>query len=73
MRASRSMTITEADVNAAQKAWCDALITIGQVYSEGGDHKAVADRLIDDLYDYKDGRRQPKADSWFFGWTASPT
>ena len=47
--------ITEDDVNAAQKAWCDALIKIGQVYSEGGDYKAVADRLIDDLYDYKDG------------------
>ncbi|MGA8656808.1 MAG: hypothetical protein WB586_11735, partial [Chthoniobacterales bacterium] len=47
--------ITEDDVNAAQTAWCDALITMGQVYSEGGDYKAVADRLIDDLYNYKDG------------------
>src|SRR5580704_6784829 len=47
--------ITEDDVHAAQTAWCDALITIGQVYSDGGDYKAVADRLIDDLYDYKDG------------------
>src|ERR1700726_5250185 len=47
--------ITEDDVNAAQKAWCDALITMGKVYSEGGDYKAVADRLVDDLYDYKDG------------------
>ncbi len=47
--------ITEDDVNASQSAWCDALITIGQVYSEGGEYRAVADRLIDDLYDYKDG------------------
>ena len=47
--------ITEADVNAAQTAWCDALVTIGRVYGEGGDYKAVASRLIDDLYDYKDG------------------
>ena len=47
--------ITEDDVNAAQTAWCYALMTIGQVYGEGGDYKAVASRLIDDLYDYKDG------------------
>jgi hypothetical protein len=47
--------ITEDEVNAAQTAWCDALITIGQVYSAGGNYEAVADRLIDDLYDYKEG------------------
>ena len=52
---SKYEPITENDVNAAQTAWCDALVTIGQVYSEGGDYKAVASRLIDDLYDYKDG------------------
>ena len=27
--------ITEDEVNAAQTAWCDALVRIGQVYSEG--------------------------------------
>ena len=48
--------ITDNDVNAAQKAWCDALMAIGQVYSEGGDYKMVANRLVDDLYDYQDGR-----------------
>ena len=47
--------ITEDDVNAAQTAWCDALVKIGRVYGEGGDYKTVASRLIDDLYDYKDG------------------
>jgi hypothetical protein len=47
--------ITEDDVNAAQAAWCDALVTIGKVYGEGGNYKAVASRLIDDLYDYTDG------------------
>jgi hypothetical protein len=45
--------ITDDGVNAAQTAWCDALVTMGLVYSEG--HKAVASRLIDELYDYKDG------------------
>ena len=47
--------ITADDVNAAQTAWCDALVAIGRVYGEGGDYKSVASRLIDDLYDYKDG------------------
>ena len=37
--------ITEDDVNAAQTAWCDALVTMGQAYGEGGDDKAVASRL----------------------------
>ena len=52
---SNYAAIAELDVNAAQKAWCDALVTIGQVYSEGGDYKSVASGLIDDLYDYKEG------------------
>src|SRR5262245_37330158 len=52
---SNQEPISEQDVDAAQKAWCDALVTIGQVYSEGGDYTAVASRLIDELYDYKDG------------------
>ena len=37
--------ITEDEVNAAQTAWCDALVTIGQVYNDGGGYGAVADRL----------------------------
>jgi len=52
----KKATITEAEVNAAQQAWCDALVKIGKVHQEGGDYKAVASRLIDDLYDYKDGK-----------------
>jgi len=52
---SKRGPITANDVNAAQTAWCDALIAIGHAYSEGGDYNVVASRLIDDLYDYKDG------------------
>jgi hypothetical protein len=52
----KETTITEAEVNAAQQAWCDALVKIGKVHQEGGNYKAVASRLIDDLYDYKDGK-----------------
>lgn len=48
--------ITEAEVNAAQQAWCDGLVKIGKVHKEGGDYKAVANQVLDDLYDYKDGK-----------------
>src|SRR5262245_30196570 len=48
--------LTEAEVNAAQQAWCDGLVKIGKVYKEGGDYKAVAGQLIDDLYDYQEGK-----------------
>jgi hypothetical protein len=47
--------ITEDEVNAAQTAWCYALMTISHIHSEGGDYQAVAGQLIDDLYDYRDG------------------
>ena len=48
--------ITEAEVNAAQQAWCDGLVKIGTVHKNGGDYRAVASTLIDDLYDYNEGR-----------------
>lgn len=54
--APKTATITENDVNAAQQAWCDALVKIGKVHKDGGDYKAIASQLIDDLYDYKEGK-----------------
>ncbi len=48
--------ITEAEVNAAQQAWCDGLVKIGKVHAEGGDYRATASQAIDDLYDYKEGK-----------------
>lgn len=53
---SRKPAITEAEVNAAQQAWCDGLVKIGRVYKDGGDYKIVASQLIDDLYDYAEGK-----------------
>jgi hypothetical protein len=47
--------ITEDEVNAAQQAWCDAVVRIGAVHAEGGDFRSVASTLIDQLYDYADG------------------
>jgi hypothetical protein len=52
---TRKAAITEADVNAAQQAWCDGLVQIGKVHQEGGNYQEVASRLIGDLYDYKEG------------------
>lgn len=49
------MTISEKQVNAAQQAWCDGLIRVGEVFRTGGDTRAEAEALIDELYDYKDG------------------
>lgn len=48
--------ITEAQVNAAQQAWCDGLVSIGKVYADGGDYEAAAGEVIDRLYDYQEGR-----------------
>jgi hypothetical protein len=52
----KKAAITEAEVNAAQQAWCDGLVKIGRVYKDGGDYKAAASQLIDDLYDYQEGK-----------------
>jgi hypothetical protein len=54
--APKKGAITKKEVNAAQQAWCDALVKIGKVYKEKGDYKKVASELIDDLYDFKEGK-----------------
>lgn len=48
-------TITKAEVNAAQQAWCDALVAIGKTHDEGGDAKALATKVLTDAYDYDKG------------------
>jgi hypothetical protein len=48
--------ITMAEVNAAQQAWCDALVAIGKTHDEGGDAKALATKVIDQAYDYDKGK-----------------
>ena len=49
-------SITEAEVNAVQQAWCDGFLKIGRIHKVGGDYRAIASTLIDDLYDYKEGK-----------------
>lgn len=48
--------ITYDEVNAAQQAWCDALIKIGALQEEGGDYKAFAAQLLSDAYNYDNGK-----------------
>ncbi len=49
-------TITEAEVNAAQQAWCEALVAIGKTHTEGGDAKALAEKVLTEAYDYDNGK-----------------
>jgi hypothetical protein len=48
--------ITYDEVNAAQQAWCDALVKIGQLKEEGGDYKAYAQQVLSEAYNYDYGK-----------------
>jgi hypothetical protein len=48
--------ITYDEVNAAQQAWCDALVKIGQLKEEGGDYKTFAEQVLTDAYNYDEGK-----------------
>jgi hypothetical protein len=53
--AATKAPITEAEVNAAQQAWCDALVKIGKTNEEGGDAKALANQVLSEAYNYDYG------------------
>ena len=46
--------ITEAEVEAAQQAWGEGIVAIGDVYNEDGDYRARAQEHIDMHYAYGD-------------------
>ena len=48
--------ITYDEVNAAQQAWCDALVKIGQLKEEGGDYKTFAEQVLSEAYNYDNGK-----------------
>lgn len=48
--------ITYDEVNAAQQAWCEALVKIGQLKEEGGDYKAYAEQVLSEAYNYDYGK-----------------
>lgn len=50
------VTITYDEVKAAQQAWCDAVVAIGQAYTDGEDYKALAYEVLNEAYDYESGK-----------------
>jgi hypothetical protein len=48
--------VTYDEVNAAQQAWCDGLVKIGQLHATGGDYKAFTEQFITDTYNYDFGK-----------------
>lgn len=48
--------ITYEEVNAAQQAWCDALVKIGKLKKEGGDYKGFAEQVLSEAYNYDYGK-----------------
>lgn len=48
--------ITYDEVNAAQQAWCDALVEIGRLKEEGKDYRAFAEKVLSDAYNYDYGK-----------------
>lgn len=48
--------ITYDEVNAAQQAWCDALVKIGQLKETGGDYKSFANEVLSNAYNYDYGK-----------------
>ncbi|MBH5322363.1 phosphoribosyl-AMP cyclohydrolase [Aurantiacibacter sediminis] len=47
--------ITAADVEAAQQAWGEGIVRIGQTFTDEGDVEAAATTHINDFYGYEDG------------------
>lgn len=48
--------ITYEEVKAAQQAWCDALVKIGQLKESGGDYRGYANQVLSEAYNYDYGK-----------------
>ena len=48
--------ITYEEVNAAQQAWCDALVKIGKLKESGEDYKSFANQVLSEAYNYDSGK-----------------
>jgi hypothetical protein len=57
-----NQAVTEAEVMAAQKAWCNALVDIGSVHAAKGQPaaKALAEKVIDGAYGYTPNPPKPE-------------
>ncbi len=47
--------IAEKEVMEAQKIWGEAIVAIGEAYTEKKDYKALAEEIVDTLYGYDEG------------------
>jgi hypothetical protein len=56
VEAGATQVITYDEVNAAQQAWCDALVQIGKLHTEGGDYRGFAEQVLTDAYNYDKGK-----------------
>jgi hypothetical protein len=54
--ATPEVTITYDEVNAAQQAWCEAVVALGQAYTNGEDYKALANEILTEAYEYDNGK-----------------
>lgn len=50
-----TQVITYDEVNAAQQAWCDAVVQIAKLHAESDDYKTFAEQVLTDAYDYDNG------------------
>lgn len=48
--------LTYDEVNAAQQAWCDALVQIGALKEQGGDYRSYAEQVLSEAYNYDYGK-----------------
>lgn len=44
--------LTNQDVDAAQQAWCDGLLSIAKAHAEGRDYKPIAAAVLSNNYNY---------------------
>ncbi len=49
------MSITEQEILDAQQGWGEGIVEIGNVFSNGGDYRAAAEKHITDFYNYQEG------------------
>ena len=47
--------ITEREIFQAQKGWGEGIVSIGQLYTEGGDYTSFAEEFLDTFYGYNEG------------------
>lgn len=52
---TKSKGIVEREVLEAQKIWADAIVAIGEAYTQKKDYRALAEKVVDTLYGYGNG------------------